>query len=200
MEFREAYPASLTLRCPRPRPHSLSCTPAGARQPPVRSRLQTPPHPRPPAQSAEEEEQQRRGRGSEPFTGSAVEWVLRKADESLDEIEENPPEYAKVIYDISTGPIGERPCRQAGSRRMDKELSSAKSWRQLMAASMARLPGLVKSPRGCCMALSRSACTSCCLLLAVRLLSASATPWPPTPLLAAPSFSVAVQARRRRRA
>jgi len=40
------------------------------------------------------------------FNGSALEWVLRKADESLDEIEENPPEYAKVIYDISTGPIG----------------------------------------------------------------------------------------------
>lgn len=60
-----------------------------------------------PAQSAAEEEQQRQERSSEPFTGSAVEWVLRKADESLDEIEENPPEYAKVIYDISTGPIGE---------------------------------------------------------------------------------------------
>ena len=43
----------------------------------------------------------------EPFQGSAVEWVLKKADQSLDEIEENPPEYAKVIYDISTGPIGE---------------------------------------------------------------------------------------------
>ena len=45
------------------------------------------------------------------FNGSALEWVLRKADESLDEIEENPPEYAKVIYDISTGPSGafERP-------------------------------------------------------------------------------------------
>ncbi|KAL4428179.1 hypothetical protein ABPG75_002268 [Micractinium tetrahymenae] len=56
--------------------------------------------------SPAEEEQQRQERGGEPFTGSAVEWVLRKADESLDEIEENPPEYAKVIYDISTGPIG----------------------------------------------------------------------------------------------
>lgn len=42
----------------------------------------------------------------ESFNGSALEWVLRKADESLDEIEENPPEYAKVLYDISTGPIG----------------------------------------------------------------------------------------------
>lgn len=49
------------------------------------------------------------GRAASPpesFNGSALEWVLRKADESLDEIEENPPEYAKVIYDLSTGPIG----------------------------------------------------------------------------------------------
>lgn len=42
----------------------------------------------------------------EPFSGSAVEWMLRKADESLDEIESNPPSYAKAIYKISTGPIG----------------------------------------------------------------------------------------------
>lgn len=46
--------------------------------------------------------------GQEPFSGSAVEWVLRKADESLDEIEENPPEYVKVLYDVSSGPIGAR--------------------------------------------------------------------------------------------
>ncbi len=45
--------------------------------------------------------------GQEPFNGSAMEWMLRKADESLDEIEENPPEYVKVLYDVSSGPIGE---------------------------------------------------------------------------------------------
>jgi len=56
--------------------------------------------------AAEAAEQQRQQRAGEPFNGSALEWVLRKADESLDEIEENPPEYAKVIYDVSTGPIG----------------------------------------------------------------------------------------------
>lgn len=35
-----------------------------------------------------------------------MEWVLRKADESLDEIEDNPPEYVKTIYEVSNGPIG----------------------------------------------------------------------------------------------
>jgi hypothetical protein len=44
----------------------------------------------------------------EAFTGSAVEWVLRKADQSLDEIEDNPPEYVKKIYEVSNGPIGAR--------------------------------------------------------------------------------------------
>ncbi|KAL4858789.1 Nuclear pore complex protein NUP62 [Chlorella vulgaris] len=42
----------------------------------------------------------------EPFSGNAMEWVLRKADESLDEIEDNPPEYVKTIYEVSNGPIG----------------------------------------------------------------------------------------------
>ncbi len=42
----------------------------------------------------------------EAFSGSAVKWALMKADESLDEIEENPPEAVKVIYDISRGPVG----------------------------------------------------------------------------------------------
>lgn len=51
--------------------------------------------------------QRQQAAAGEPFQGSAVEWVLKKADQSLDEIEDNPPEYAKVIYDISTGPIGE---------------------------------------------------------------------------------------------
>jgi len=40
------------------------------------------------------------------FTGNAVDWVLRKADRSLDELEENPPVYAKVLYELSTGPVG----------------------------------------------------------------------------------------------
>ena len=44
--------------------------------------------------------------GSGDDGGSAVQWVLRKADESLDDIEDNPPQYAQVLYDLSTGPIG----------------------------------------------------------------------------------------------
>lgn len=43
----------------------------------------------------------------EPFSGNAVDWVLRKVDESLEDVEENPPAYAKAFYDISTGPVGE---------------------------------------------------------------------------------------------
>jgi hypothetical protein len=43
---------------------------------------------------------------SEPFTGGAVEWWLKKADKNLNEIESNPPIYAKVMYNISTGPVG----------------------------------------------------------------------------------------------
>jgi len=42
----------------------------------------------------------------EPFAGNAVEWMLRKADKSLEEVEENPPAYAKALYDLSTGPVG----------------------------------------------------------------------------------------------
>ena len=52
---------------------------------------------------------------AEAFNGNAVKWALMKADESLDEIEENPPEAVKAIYDISRGPVGERePCSHAG--------------------------------------------------------------------------------------
>lgn len=40
------------------------------------------------------------------FEGNAVDWVLRKVDQSLDEVEENPPAYARAIYDLSTGPVG----------------------------------------------------------------------------------------------
>lgn len=43
---------------------------------------------------------------AEAFNGNAVKWALKKADESLDEIEENPPEAVKAIYDISRGPVG----------------------------------------------------------------------------------------------
>ena len=53
--------------------------------------------------------------GEEPFEGNAVEWVLRKVDESLDQVEENPPAYAKAIYDISTGPVGEAAARGAAA-------------------------------------------------------------------------------------
>ena len=49
---------------------------------------------------------QRGGAEEEPFEGNAVEWMLRKADRSLDQVEENPPAYAKAIYDLSTGPVG----------------------------------------------------------------------------------------------
>lgn len=38
--------------------------------------------------------------------GSAIEWALRKADASLDELEVNPLPVQKVIYGISRGPVG----------------------------------------------------------------------------------------------
>ncbi len=38
--------------------------------------------------------------------GNAVDWVLRKVDQSLDAVEDNPPAYAKAIYELSTGPVG----------------------------------------------------------------------------------------------
>jgi hypothetical protein len=53
------------------------------------------------------------GSGDEPFEGNAVQWVLRKVDASLDQVEENPPAYAKAIYDISTGPVGEAAAKGA---------------------------------------------------------------------------------------
>lgn len=161
--------AAICARCwaPRSRLH-------GTNRPPTRG---------PPLQSAEEEQQQREERGSEPFTGSAVEWVLRKADESLDEIEENPPEYAKVIYDISNGPIGERPCCLAGRQR-----------RQAAAAG--------RRADDCASVLTPLALGTCCMGPCV--VSASAPGWraalpvsgPRLPL-APPSVWPAAQARRR---
>lgn len=43
---------------------------------------------------------------AEAFNGNAVKWALKKADESLDEIEENPPAVVEALYDISRGPVG----------------------------------------------------------------------------------------------
>lgn len=51
-------------------------------------------------------EARKRQQPDEVFSGNAVLWALKKADESLDEIEENPPEIAKALYDISRGPVG----------------------------------------------------------------------------------------------
>lgn len=51
----------------------------------------------------------------EVFTGNAVDWVLKKVDESLDDVEENPPPYAKAIYEISTGPVGEAASKGAAT-------------------------------------------------------------------------------------
>jgi hypothetical protein len=42
----------------------------------------------------------------EAFDGNAVQWMLKKVDHTLDQIEEDPPPYAKAIYGITTGPIG----------------------------------------------------------------------------------------------
>jgi hypothetical protein len=38
---------------------------------------------------------------------NAMDWMLRKADESLDQIEENPPAIAQALYDLSNGPVGQ---------------------------------------------------------------------------------------------
>jgi hypothetical protein len=38
--------------------------------------------------------------------GNVVDWALRKADKSLEEIEQNPPAYAKALYDLTNGPVG----------------------------------------------------------------------------------------------
>jgi hypothetical protein len=51
----------------------------------------------------------------EPFNGNAVDWVLKKVDKSLDSVEENPPAYAKAIYEISTGPVGEAASKGAAA-------------------------------------------------------------------------------------
>jgi hypothetical protein len=40
-------------------------------------------------------------------SGNALEWVLQKVDETLDDVEESPPAYATAIYKITTGPVGE---------------------------------------------------------------------------------------------
>ena len=41
--------------------------------------------------------------------------MLRQVDKSLDEVEENPPAYAKAIYDISTGPVGQAASKGAAT-------------------------------------------------------------------------------------
>lgn len=37
---------------------------------------------------------------------NAVDWALSKVDRSLQEIEEDPPVYAKFLYEITSGPVG----------------------------------------------------------------------------------------------
>lgn len=82
-----------------------------------RAHADVPELPRPsPLQPEDGDAAEARAQPPEAFNGSALEWVLRKADESLDEIEENPPQYARVLYDISTGPIG-APCLWSGRGR-----------------------------------------------------------------------------------
>lgn len=95
----------------------------------------SPPHSVLRSQSESESEQQqparRRAAADGAFEGNAVMWALKKADESLDEIEENPPEYAKTIYEISRGPVGAllggclRLPRTAGLPRLHGWLMSA---------------------------------------------------------------------------
>ncbi len=41
--------------------------------------------------------------------------MLKKVDKSLDNVEENPPAYAKAIYEISTGPVGEAASKGAAA-------------------------------------------------------------------------------------
>ncbi|KAH7622086.1 hypothetical protein NADE_004677 [Nannochloris sp. 'desiccata'] len=61
----------------------------------------------------------------EPFNGNAVDWVLKKVDKSLDNVEENPPAYAKAIYEISTGPVGEAASKGAATAaRMTVEVGT----------------------------------------------------------------------------
>ena len=80
--------------CLRPGPGALGAAPHA---PPMRS---------PQEGGAEPLARRRGGDGEEALTGSALDWALRKADASLDEIEDNPPAYARALYDLSTGPVG----------------------------------------------------------------------------------------------
>lgn len=41
--------------------------------------------------------------------------MLQKVDKSLDNVEENPPAYAKAIYKISSGPVGEAASKGAAA-------------------------------------------------------------------------------------
>ena len=41
-----------------------------------------------------------------PFTGSAVEWALRRVDGALDAAEADPPPGAKAVLDAARGPAG----------------------------------------------------------------------------------------------
>ena len=38
--------------------------------------------------------------------GSALEWALKRVDAQLEVVEENPPQAAKVIWDVARGPVG----------------------------------------------------------------------------------------------
>jgi hypothetical protein len=93
----------------------------------------------------------------EPFSGNAMEWVLRKADESLDEIEDNPPEYVKTIYEVSNGPIGELPALlEAASLLAQRPACKAagvhSSWKQCADGRTVQGPVERRRAQYCCCA------------------------------------------------
>lgn len=50
---------------------------------------------------------QRRRTPSNPADETPFEELVRRMDEGLDEMERNPPAYARAWHSISTGPLGE---------------------------------------------------------------------------------------------
>lgn len=46
-------------------------------------------------------------------SGNAIEWVLQKVDDTLDNVEESPPAYATAIYKVTNGPVGEAAAKGA---------------------------------------------------------------------------------------
>lgn len=42
----------------------------------------------------------------EPFSGNALEWAVRRVDQNLDKVEENPPAAAKAVWSAARSPVG----------------------------------------------------------------------------------------------